>query len=220
VNYPFNAETFNLFDEGLTVFEAVREAQWWRPSGMTVTVNAGGSKSDIHYVRFARKISGEPSWPQFLVLYMDGNLRIKPQPPIGLGDTCFGSSIVIGPAAGATRPIAEIASVNYVPATNSLEIRYRDGSSGTLKVIEIDRARAVVRTVFSGTSALPLITFRSMFVAMGNADADHVQWRDGGGASHDDPILDFASGESAGWFFHRTQPSRHNATAPDIRITP
>ena len=77
VNYPFTPGIFKLFDDGVTVFEAVREAQWWRPIGMTVTVNDGGNETDIHYIRFARKISGESSWPQFLVLYMDDTSDIQ-----------------------------------------------------------------------------------------------------------------------------------------------
>lgn len=218
VDYPFTAGVFKLFDNGVTVFEAVCEAKWWRPNGMTVTVNGGQTKKEIHYIRFAAKISGEASWPQYLVLYMDGNMRLKPQPPIGSSDTCFGSSVIVGPAAVAKRPLAEIDSVNYVSVTGMLEISYRDGSSATLKVATLDRTRAGVQITFNGPTALPLITFRSMYVDVGNADVDHLTWKDSGGAERNDPIMTFVSGQSAEWFFHRTTRSRHNTSSPDIKV--
>lgn len=109
--YPFTPGVFKLFDDGETVVEAVREASWWRPNGMAVSVDDGTPVTDIHYVRVYRKIAGANEWPQFFVLYMDGNLRLIPHPPVGIPSVCFGSSVIIGPTPIASRPIAEITSV-------------------------------------------------------------------------------------------------------------
>jgi len=73
-------------------------------------------------------------------------------------------------------------------------------------------------TVNYPTGTLPFATFRSMFVADGNADVDHVRWKDASGALHDDAIMTFSGGEGTEWFFYRRTRSQHNTSAPDIRI--
>lgn len=215
--YDFTPTTYKLFDNGTKIFDAVREAHWWRPTGMDVSLNGGTPKKDIHYVRLYRKIANVASWPQFLVLYSDGNLRLKPHPQ-GTTDNCFGSSVIIGPAAVAKRPFTEIATANYVSSKDMLEIGYKDGSSATIHVEEVNRTHAVVRATFNTLNALPLVTFRSMFVALGNCDIDHVKWTDTAGTLHDDLVSKFVSGESTSWLFHRSAWSNHNTSAPDIRI--
>lgn len=215
--YYFTPGTFKLYDNGTTVLDAVREKQWWRPSGMDVSLNGGAPKNNIHYLRLYRKIAGVASWPQFLVLYQDGNLRLKPQRR-GTEDNCFGSSVVIGPAAVAKRPIAEIASINFISASDTLKIIYKDGSTATLSVAGLDRNHAAVRINFNKASALPLLTFRSMFVKLGNSDNDSIAWQDTAGVKHEELILDFKKGESANWLFYRRERSTHNTSAPDIHI--
>jgi hypothetical protein len=51
---------------------------WWRPYSMNVMVD--GHAASAHYLQWYRRIPGTSSWPQFLVLYEDGNLRLKPHP--------------------------------------------------------------------------------------------------------------------------------------------
>lgn len=218
VNYPFTPGVYKLFDDGTTVVEAVREAQWWRPEGMEASVNAGAPKTDIHYIRLSHKISGVASWPQFLVLYMDGNLRLKPQPPAGTSDTCFGSSVIVGPNAEAKRPFAEISSVKYVSSSGTLEIAYKDGNMATLHIKSVSRDKAIVVVTTSSSPTVPFVTFRSMYVGAGNADVDSVQWKDASGTLQDVPIMDYKGGDVTELLFHRTAWSKHNTSAPDIRI--
>ncbi|MDO8513262.1 MAG: hypothetical protein Q7S37_02060 [bacterium] len=144
-------------------------------------------------------------------------MRIKPHPQ-GTDDNCFGSSVIIGPAAPSKRPFAEIVSANYVSSQDLLELDYKDGSSAILQVVEINRTHTVVKVTFTSSATVPLVTFRSMFVALGNSDVDHVGWKDAKGVVHDDLITAFTSGESTSWFFHRDQFSTHNTSSPDIRI--
>ena len=186
---------------------------------MEVSVDAGTPVTDIHYVRVYRKIAGANEWPQYFVIYMDGNLRLIPHPPVGVTSVCFGSSVIIGPASIALRPIAEITSARYVSASKSMEVLYQTGGSATLDLQEVNRTIARVPiTVNYPTSTLPFATFRSMFVINGNADVDHVLWRNTSGALHDDPIMTFSGGEGTEWFFYRSSWSQHNTSAPDIRI--
>jgi hypothetical protein len=218
--YPFPPGVFTLFDDGETVVEAVREASWWRPNGMAAAADDGAPVTDMHYVRVSRKIPDANEWPQFLALYMDGNLRLIPHPPGGAKSVCFGSSVIIGPAAIAARPIAEISSVRYLSKSQTLEIMYRTGGSAHLIVQDVNRAMARVWVIVRyPTDRLPFATLRSMFVAEGNADVDHVQWEDAAGRTHDDAILTFPGGNGTEWCFYRRTSSRHNPSAPDLRIS-
>lgn len=218
--YPFSAAVYGLLNEdGDVVVDAVREASWWRPTGMTAWANDGSPSFDIHYLRIYKRIAGVNSWPQVLVLYADGNLRLIPHPSVGWGARCFGSSVIVGPAAPAIRPLAEIASVHYVSASKSLFVTYKAGGSAVLTLEAVDRTITRVRvTVTYPTDVAPFATFRSMYVTDGNADVDHVLWKDTGGILHDDPVMTVAGGDGREWKFRRALPSQHNRSAPDIRI--
>jgi hypothetical protein len=216
--YPFTPGVYKLFDDGETVVEAVREAEWWWPNGMEFSVDTGTPVTDIHYVRVYRKIADANEWPQYFVLYMDGNLRLIPHPPVGITSVCFGSSVIIGPAATALRPIAEITSARYVSTSNSIEVLYQTGGSAILDLQEVNRTIARVRITVNYPIDIPFATFRSMFVEDGNADVDHVRWKDSSVVLHDDPIMTFPGGEGTEWFFYRSSRSQHNTSAPDIRI--
>ncbi len=217
--HSFTPGVYKLFDDGVTVVEAVREASWWQPRGMTARADNGPQQTDIHFVRVYRKIAGANEWPQFCVLYMDGNLRLIPHPPVGRSSVCFGSSVVVGPAPVESRPIAEIASVRYVSVSETLEVTYQAGGSAELHFEEVTRTRARVKvTIGYPTDAAPFATFRSMCVADGNADVDHVTSRDASDATHASGVMAFGGGEGTEWLLHRNTRSSHNTSAPDIRI--
>lgn len=216
--YPFTPVEFELFNDGETVVKAIRESEWWRPNGMDVSVNDNTPATDIHYVVVYRKISGADDWPQYFVLYMDGNLRLKPHHPTGVGDVCFASSVIIGPASAASRPIAEITSAKYYSASKTMEILYKAGGSAILDLSEVNRTVARVRVTVNYPTNVPFATFRSMFVEDGNADVDHVEWKDASNEINDDAIMTFPGGEGTEWFFYRSTRSQHNTSAPDIRI--
>ncbi|MCP4214951.1 MAG: hypothetical protein GY765_09850 [bacterium] len=217
--YAFTPGVTKIWDDGTTAVEVVTDAQWWRPSGMSVTVNGDNMQTDVHYIRVYGKIADAYEWPQFFVLYQDGNMRLIPHPPAGSASVCFGSSVVVGPAAVAERPFVDIASVNYHSEDQALTVIYSSGGYATFHLDDVNRARARVRVdVDYDTTTLPFATFRSMFVATGNTDVDSVSWKDGSGANDED-IMDFTNGESGEWLFYRKTRSQHNTSAPDIRIT-
>jgi hypothetical protein len=100
-------------------------------------------------------------------------------------------------------------------AAESLDVVYRDGGSAQIE-FSVDRTQAVaaVEVAYAHDHTAPLAAFRSMFVADGNADVDHVT--DGRWSA---PILDgwtLLAGPE--WHFARTIRSQHNTSAPDIRI--
>ncbi len=217
--FSFTPGTFKLFDDGETVVEAVREASWWRPNGMAVSIDTGAEVSQAHYVRVSRKIVGANEWPQFFVFYMDGNLRLIPHPPVGRSSVCFGSSVIVGSATGDLRPIAEVTSVRYVSTSKIMEVHYKNGGTAILDLSVVDRSIARVQVSINyPTDLLPFATFRSMFVTDGNADVDHVSWKDPFNNQYHDGIMSFLGGEGKEWFFNRLTHSQHNTSAPDIKI--
>jgi hypothetical protein len=188
-------------------------ADWWRPGQRKMRVTANGQTQQGHYLAWHRKIDGADEWPQFLVLYQDGNLRLKPQPPEGSLDTCLGSSVIVGPALPATRPYVDISRVAVNLTTFCMDIFYLEGGTAHI-CFAVDRTQAVaeVRAEYPTTDT-PFATFRSMWVADGNSDVDHAE-SDAGSF----PIMDWTTLDGRWWFFYRDSLSIHNTSAPDIRI--
>ena len=212
-------ETVPLYDDhATTAVVGVRDPNFQSP-GMSVRVG-DTVQNGIHFIRIIRRIANTDSWPEVLVLYSDGNLRLKPQAPEDGNDPVFGSSIIVGPAARADRPVASIKSVTYLPASDSLKVTYRHGGVATLRIARMDRrvARVVVTGFYDARPNLPFATFRSMFVADGNTDVDHIRWHDSAG-SHDESIMSFRSASASSFFFGREIWSKHNTSAPDIFIS-
>jgi|GEM_PF-335623 len=218
-DYPFPSDTYILFDDGETVIQAVREALWWQPHGMNASVNSNTPVTDIHSIRVSRKIVGANEWPQFFVLYSDGNSRLIPHPPNGSSSVCFASSVIIGSANVAERPIVNISSVRYISSSKTMEVIYRDGGSAILGLSEVNRSMARVKvTVNFSTEKLPFATFRSMYVSDGNADVDHIRWLDVNGVIHNESIMEFQGGEGSEWLFYRSIWSKHNPSGPDMAV--
>jgi type II secretory pathway pseudopilin PulG len=203
-----------LYDDGTNVVEGCTISDWWRPEMMKITV-LGGASGDYHYLRIYRKIEGENSWPQFLVLYEDGNLRLKPQPPLGRSDTCFGSSIIAGPAVPSDRPFAAVQEVQVNPSALTLDLTYRMGGTAQVTLsVDRDKASAIVDVGYPVSSSNPYVVFRSMYVENGNADVDTVQNPHG-----IYPILsNWKALEGPWWFLFRSERSVHNTSAPDFRV--
>ncbi|MBI5582740.1 MAG: hypothetical protein HY892_02855 [Deltaproteobacteria bacterium] len=202
-----------LYDDGINVIKGCVVPGWWRPFSMRITVGSTGG--DFHYLQFYRKIQDANSWPQFLVLYEDGNLRLKPHPPAGRNDVCFGSSVIIGPATPAARPFVDIQEVTVNPSAMTLDLTFRSGGTAHVS-LSVDRTRAVasIDVNYPADKNKPFAIFRSMNVTDGNADVDHIQSLSG--------IFPILSGwttlQGPWWFFHRAVRSIHNTSAPDIRI--
>jgi len=194
------------------------------------TVQNDGKKIIGHRLVWFRRIAQTDSWPEFLVFYEDGNMRMIPHPPEGRDRVCYGSSVIIGPATTDYIPpdirphigIEEIIIIGADAEMMSLKIIYRNGESANIRfLVDHDRAVADVWTNYD-TITKPFAVFRSMYVSDGNADVDHVKTMSG-----DDP---FIIGQTSNWttawnsklgpwwFFHRKTRSQHNTSAPDILI--
>lgn len=217
---PTAVTCHTLYDDGTNVFSVCSDTEWWLPNEMTVTI--GGESATGHRLVWNSKIAGENSWPEVLVLYQDGNLRLKPQPPLGINDVCFGSSVIVGPATpDSLRPFVEIEQITINPSKLSLAVLYSDGTTSQLD-LAVNREKAEVTVLANYDTSESFATFRSMYVTEENADVARVTTTVGDYALLDvSPTAWLPAWSSlAGpyWFFYRQQSSSHNTSAPDIRI--
>ena len=208
------ADTCNkIYDDGQYAVEVCDTPDWWRPFKMEV--NAGGNSEEGAYFRIYAKIADEMSWPQFLVLYEDGNMRLIPHPKPGRASVCFGSSVIVGPAPVSQRPFIDIERVelNFYPL--SMEVVYREAGSATmLMFVNRETASVIVTPNYSKGMEIPFAVFRSMWVQDGNCDVERVQ-----SADSDEAILGaWERMSSTRWRFYRNSPSKHNTSAPDITV--
>lgn len=213
--FSFVPKSVKLCDDGVTAVWAITKAEWWRPAGMSAACDAKPIETDVHRIVIYRKIKDEPSFPQVLVFYQDGYLRLKPHPPPGITDVCFGSSVVVGPAPIAERPYAEVASVLFESASSTLHVDYVMGGSADIKLKKVNRKVAKVKVKVAYQTFDPFATFRSMFVKAGDSsndgrnDVERVNWKDPKGVEHDEGVLEFQGGAGTRWRFYRKFRSSH-----------
>lgn len=222
-----------IWDDGINVIKVCIDSNWWLGVANTMTVRVGNQSISGHRLVWHRKIEDEASWPEFMVLYQDGNMRLKPHPPLGRSDVCFGSSVIIGPApSDPTRPFVKIEEVILYPNNMSLRIVYDTEMSGGSDCpptgcvdslsswvnFSVDREQAVAYAEIDHVTSEPFVTFRSMYVSDGNADVDHIETAEGNFSFLNGSLPPWSSLSGPWWFFHRATRSRHNTSAPDILI--
>ena len=217
---PDDVTCTQLPDDGINVITVCSDSNWWLPHTMIVTVDSVSLAG--HWLVWNKKIADEASWPEVLVFYQDGNMRIKPHPPLGRADVCYGSSVIVGPAPlDPVRPFVEVQTIVVDPVAMSMDVTYRNGGGAFLEVA-VDRDRAEVDVMADYDTSESFATFRSMYVSDDNADAARVETAVG-----DFAMLDLSSPEwtipwsalsGPRWFFYRQMASAHNTSAPDILI--
>lgn len=208
------AETV-VYDDHVWTVTAYRQQFWWRPSGMTVT-GPKGSLSDAHWIGVGRRLENLDTWPQFFVLYSDGNSRMIPHPAVGAPPPCYGSSVLIGPTTPSARPVAEIESIT-IDAGDRLTATYRDGGHCEV-VLNVNRDSATATVGIGYSTENAFVAFRSMHVDANNCDAERMQTTCDGVVVSDSDVLSPQSSRGDEFFLYRSQVSVHNQSAPDTHI--
>ncbi len=206
-----------LYSGSNTIVETVHIDFWWRyPEVTTVNVIGGGTDTNVHYVRIKRRMPDSTNWwNEVFVLYEDGNARIIPYPPDGLGNVPYGASVILGSTTNHSRPFAEIDTITVDPNDLSLDVTYGDGSTAHME-LRIDRERHIVDVseVTYNTTNKPFCRFRSMWAHDGKTDIDRVACEAG-----TFPIMDnWTELQGSWWQFFREVPSYHNTYCPDFRL--
>ena len=210
-----------VFDDGTNLLLINRLSAFWRPHGMFVFTNGVlCDTNEIHFIELARKIPDTNQWPTFGAIYCESYTRWIPFPPLGYSNVCMGISAVIGPAVIAERPYADIYSIDYRIASQTLFVTYRNGGTATLDVSTVTRSNAIVkaRLGVDFPTDKPFVTIRSMWVSDTMCDVAYVEWVDTSSISHTNSIMSFPGGIGTEWFYRRYTPSAHTPSAPSIRI--
>ncbi|KAL4230134.1 hypothetical protein ACF0H5_010519 [Mactra antiquata] len=204
-----------------SIIEVVFSDFWWlNPDSMTVHLSTGDIYHNVSYFRIYRPIPWDQGYAQVFVLYQDGNARLLPVPPVGLkGWIPFGSSVIIGQTdPTVVRPYASITDTYIDVDKQVMSLMYKDGGSCRLSLLSsLTETRVVVSDLYlaRNPALFPFTTFRSMYVAEGNTDVDHVKV-DG---IHNLHIMDdFNAVIGRNFVFHRKCMSRHLNLSPDIYI--
>lgn len=223
--YRFEPRTVVLHEDARWRIVGMTLPSFWRPNRVPVRVGAR-SGDDFHLLQvFAKHGSEKPM--EVLVMYpADGYWRIKPLPLPGFGDGAYGSSFLLGPVQDGPRPVVDIASIRVELAPLAIRLRFTDGGSAEVRLGEVSRVRTAldVRLHPPTRAAQPFAVLRSMYVAPDNADVAVVGWRAPGSGSGPGewqtlPLPELTTLAASDLLFGRTQPSKHNTSAPDIRFS-
>jgi len=231
-NYIFTPTVVSMYDNHKGTNNVVwvySDANFWRPNGMTVTIDGNNAtkQANIQRIVLSRYIpasSGE--YPQFLIVYFDGNMRLIPFPPAGHSNVSYGSSVIAGPTDLAysidgqeLRPVCEITSIDYRTSKEQLFVTYKNGGTATLDIVSVTRTASVVKVTVNYPTDRPVCALRSNFVNLNTNDTSTLVWNDLQDVMHTNTITDYTNAVGKSWFFTRLVPSVTRNSAPDIQIS-
>ena len=193
-------------------------ASFWRPNQVPVTA-AGRTETGFHLLQLWTRFQERAE--EVLVLYpADGYWRARPLPPAHLRWSAYGSSFLVGPIEQQGRPLVDIKSIAFDPATRTFDLEFVRGGKSRLRLGALDQEHIALDVVLSAPPANgPFASVRSMFVTENNSDASAISWREVGGKGwREAPIMQFSGARAMEINVHRVLPSRHNTSAPDIVV--
>ncbi|KAL3878997.1 hypothetical protein ACJMK2_031319 [Sinanodonta woodiana] len=208
-----------VYKDDDVIVEAVNVDLWWlTPNAMQLTLSNGQSYNNVSYFRIYKPAIWNEGYAQIFVMYHDGNVRLLPIPPEGVDWIPFGSSVLIGQANPYDeRPYSAITNVSLDIESLRMDVLYADGGSAKLELQNnLVETRLIVSNIFFGANIdFPFVTFRSMYVSIGNCDVDHVRVN-GANPTHIMDDFGFIMGRS--FIFYRKCTSKHLNLSPDIYI--
>ncbi len=193
-------------------------ASFWRKNDATFRVGERVEQG-LHLVQLWVGKKGKRQ--EVIAVYPpDGYWRARPLPPPQLAGSAYGSSFIIGPVESeAGRPVANLSELAFDPATKTFSLRYRDGSTGTLRLAALDDNRLVMEVELArkGSRERPFAALRSMYVTEFNADVARIAVRAPSEKGWlEDNIMHFSRAQATEVWAGRLIPSRHNTSAPDM----
>jgi len=234
-SFAFEPRTTILYQDESIRLVGHRFGSFWRPEVVNFKIGTR-SEPGLHLVQLLRrgiapgvKANGQRvsesggtggNELEILVVYpADGYWRAKPLPPVFLDDTAYGSSFLIGPIAENGRPYVAIREIEFEPGTQTFRLHFRNGSRGTLTVIEATRSGIDLSVTLDSPlpADRPFAALRSMFVTTRQADVAVAVWpQTPPEQSAQAPIMDVKQIRAPAARFGRIEPSSHNLSAPDM----
>jgi hypothetical protein len=195
-----------------------RLQEFWRPGRVPVRVGER-VETGIHLLQLWHRF--EERAEEVLVLYPpDGYWRARPLPPAHLPWSAYGSSFLLGPVETAGRPFVDLTGVAFDPIALSFTLQFAHGGAAELRLAKLDRDRIALDVTLDAVPGRTFAALRSMFVTETNADVARIAWREPGGkAWREAPIDRFERARVVELWAGRALPSRHNASAPDMRFS-
>ena len=220
--YKRPTSTFHMYNDGKYLMEGADIDFWWLIN-QTMSfriLDTGELFPAVDYFRIYSKIPwSKDLFSQIFVMYQDGYVRLLPVSPHGIDWIPFGSSILIGQSEiDAVRPSAPIKHIDISMEDLILHIYYKNGGYISLKIIPKFLSTVVhlqTASLATNSNKTALLTFRSMWVANGNADVDHVGVD---GTVHHIFSDGWAQLEGFYFAFFRKCISKHNSLSPDILV--
>ncbi|SIP94854.1 hypothetical protein [Pseudacidovorax sp. RU35E] len=219
--HRFEPRTVTLHEDADWRIVGMTLPVFWRPQQVPVEVD-GRRDRGFHMIQVFRRIDGQMK--EALVMYpADGYWRIKPLPLARFNDGVYGSSMLLGPVRQEGRPVVNIRDIRiHTQPDVRFELSFAGGGAARIRLAEVSRERTALEVRFSRPvrGLQPFSVLRSMYVATDNADMSEVRWL--GGATKATPevqaLPDFQRAVGVSDVrFGRSEPSRHNTSAPDIR---
>jgi hypothetical protein len=219
--FPFTPKRVVLWETDTYLMVGNTYETFWRNNQPDFVVG-GTVTPQIHLMQLYLKDKDEPKLGrhQFLVLYPpDGYWRAKPIPTLPLNYGVYGTSFLVGPVEEAARPVVELTRVEFVPATMSFKLGYKDGSHGEMSIAEVSREK--IALLYQHDRALPadkpLAAIRSMHVTPERSDTAEISWRtDARAPLTVTPLPAFTRAETLEVNFGRSVVANHNRSAPDM----
>lgn len=191
---------------------------FWRPADTTFKVGDHVEKG-LHLVQLW-KLGKDKSYEVLVVYPQDGYWRARPLPPQHLGYSSYGSSFLFGPIEqDGARPVVNIKEIEFDPKTLSFKLAFKDGSSGTLRLDDVDENRMVLDAVLDKpvTGGKAFLALRSMYVTEFNNDVARIAVREPGAKGwREEALMSYDGGKATDIWMGRTTHSRHNTSSPDM----
>jgi hypothetical protein len=190
---------------------------FWRPADTTFKVGDRVEKG-LHLVQLWM-LGKDKSYEVLVVYPQDGYWRARPLPPAHLGFSSYGSSFLFGPIEQDGRPVVNIKEIEYLPASKTFKLTFKDGSSGTLALESIDENRMVLDAKLDKPVAgnKPFAALRSMYITEFNNDVARIAVREPDAKGwREEPLMTFGKARATDVWTGRTAYSRHNTSSPDM----
>jgi hypothetical protein len=194
-------------------------ANFWRPNDVPFRIGDRVERG-LHVVQLWVRRNERAE--EVLVLYPgDGYWRLRPLPPAHLGWSSYGSSVLIGPVENQGRPVVNLSSIAFDPASKTFRIEFAAGGGATIRVGALDRERLALDVALDRPVAgAPFAALRSMYVTEFNADVARIAAREPGAQGwREEPVMTYRGGRATDLWTGRLVPSRHNTSAPDVQFS-
>jgi hypothetical protein len=216
-DFPLKPRKVVLYRDDKVMIRGIEYSSYWRPTLVKVDVAGGRKDQGFTLIQLLQK-EGK-AWQESLVLHApDGYWRLRPLPLPQFKGAVYGSSFLIGPVEESSRPYVRITEVKVDPKARRFTVLFDKGGQASLTITSLDRQemKAKVELDPPVENGRPFVALRSMYVAPDNADTAELHWTAPDGQTKVAPVVGFGEVKAAAVGFEKSEPSRHNTSAPDI----